>query len=191
MSFWRSLFTCCVVVVFCMLRRSNLVVGGTSLVQAKHLRRCDTAFDGHRYPLQVTVRFHKTLQNQRKLHLVWAAGSTSAPLVLVRIWLDYIAAEPTDPSEPAFASGQRRFLTFDTLATGRKAMVAAVGPRRACGPRIGPNGGWLAARCGPRGSWPAARFGSRCGWPAAWCDPEGGPKGGWLAAGCGPSTGTT
>ncbi len=70
--YWESLFVCCVVGVFGLLRRSNLVPGSSCLDgQEKHLRREDVVFDRASYALQVCIRFSKTLRFQNRVHYVW------------------------------------------------------------------------------------------------------------------------
>ncbi len=131
-SRWLATFACCVVGVFGMLRRSNLVVGGVSLFgQAKHITRGDVRFDPQRYALCVSVRFSKTLRYQDRVHEVWIVGDRSAPLDPVAVWLGYVAAVPAAPSDPAFCycdpSGDLRPLDYASLAAGIKFLVAAIG----------------------------------------------------------------
>jgi hypothetical protein len=129
---WLAVFTCCVIGVFGMLRRSNLVVGGVSLFgQAKHITRGDVRVDPVRYALCITVRFSKTLRYQDRVHEVWIVGDRSAPLDPVAVWLGYLAAVPAPATAPAFcfldAHGALCPLTYALLADGIKGLVAAIG----------------------------------------------------------------
>lgn len=73
-SAWHALFTCCMIGVFGMLRRSNLVPGAVSLFgQAKHITRADIEFVRARYALRVRVRFSKTRS------ACWRSGSRATP----------------------------------------------------------------------------------------------------------------
>lgn len=131
-SRWHAIFTCCVVGVFGMLRRSNLVVGGVSLFgQAKHITRADVRVDAQRYALCISVRFSKTLRFQDKVHEVWILGDRTAPLDPVAVWLGYVAAVPAPDTAPAFcfvdAQGSLSHLDYAMLAAGIKHLVAAIG----------------------------------------------------------------
>ena len=104
-SRWLATYVCCVVGVFGLLRRSNLVVGAVSLFgQAKHLTRADVRVDPARYALCLSVRFSKTLKYQDKVHEVWVVGDRAEAALLdpVRLWEGYVAAVPAPPSAPAF-----------------------------------------------------------------------------------------
>jgi hypothetical protein len=133
-SRWLAVFTCCVVGVFGMLRRSNLLPGSLSLFgQEKHLTRADITIDPATYALHARVRFSKVLQFQDRVHVVVIAGAPrpGAPLDPVALWRGYCAAVPAPPDAPAFcyfgADGRLCPLTFSLLAEGIKALVAAAG----------------------------------------------------------------
>jgi hypothetical protein len=130
---WLAAFVCCVIGVFGMLRRSNLVVGGLSLFgQAKHITRGDVTVDPARYALCIAVRFSKTLQHQNRVHTVWIQGDPrpSAPLDPVRLWEGYVARAPAPATAPAFCFPEGAGvspLTYGDLAACIKTLVRLVG----------------------------------------------------------------
>jgi hypothetical protein len=132
---WDSRVQClvlaCVIGVFGMLRRSNLVPGSSSLFEGrKHLRRRDVVFVPELYALRLTLRETKTLQFQEREHVIFVTGSRGAPLDHVRLYQEYVAVHPAGSEDPLFmfkgADGVLQPL-FDGLASGVKELVALLG----------------------------------------------------------------
>lgn len=122
----------CVLGVFGMLRRSNLVPGSSSLFEGrKHLRRGDVVFVPKLYALRLTLRETKTLQFREREHTIFMTGSRGAPLDPVQLYLDYVAAHPAAPTDPLLMfvgdDGLLQPLTFAGLASGVKELVALLG----------------------------------------------------------------
>jgi hypothetical protein len=133
---WDSRVQCvvlaCVLGVFGMLRRSNLVPGSSSLFEGrKHLRRCDVVFVPELYALRLTLRETKTLQFREREHTIFVTGSRGAALDPVQLYLDYVAKHPAAPTDPLFMyvgeDGGLQPLTFAGLAAGVKELVALLG----------------------------------------------------------------
>ena len=126
-----ALLAACVIGVFGMLRRSNLVPDPTAQ-WPKHLRRADITVDERRHALRVLVYASKTIQYRERVHELWIQGdpAPAAPLDPVRLWQSLTAAVPAPPEAPAFCykgpDGPVALL-FSDLADGIKSFVRDLG----------------------------------------------------------------
>jgi hypothetical protein len=131
---WHTLWAACLVMFFCMFRKSAVCVDGHNLSSFKGLLRQDmqvVRLPSGGEALQITLRHSKTNQYGKQNNVLLVRASPGSPLCAVAAFRQMVALCPADPQQPAFcyvsASSGVTPLSHQVLVTAVKRMAAAIG----------------------------------------------------------------
>ena len=125
----RAMWACVVTSFRTLLRKSNLVPGGTSAISSHCLRRRAVKF--YDWGMMVEVSSSKTIQYGQKVHSIPVAYAHGSPLCAVTLLRKHFRDIPSqDPESPAFLIRQRGRtvpLQYGGLMTFIKRLIHKIG----------------------------------------------------------------